>query len=89
MTTQRALRFNIIRNFLLNPLYPHAGGSDDWAKGKAGIEYSYTIELPDSGRYGFLLPAREIEPTAREAHAGVVAMIRELQRRKGAVNAYF
>merc|ERR1712045_731383 len=30
-------------------LYPASGGSDDWANGGAGIEYSYTIELPDTG----------------------------------------
>merc|ERR1711860_138306 len=42
-------------------LYPAAGGSDDWAKGVAGIKYSYTVELPDEGRYGFALPARFIE----------------------------
>ena len=34
------------------------GGSDDWAKGGAGIKYSYTVELPDTGRHGFILPAR-------------------------------
>ena len=34
------------------------GGSDDWAKGGAGIKFSYTVELPDTGRHGFILPAR-------------------------------
>ena len=66
-----------------------SGGSDDWAKGKAGIEYSFTIELPDSGRFGFLLPARQIRPTVEEAHTGVAAMIRELMRRKREQNAFF
>ena len=32
--------------------YEAAGASDDWAKGAAGIKYSYTIELPDTGRSG-------------------------------------
>ena len=40
--------------FFLSP----PGGSDDWAKGGAGIKYSYTVELPDTGRHGFILPAR-------------------------------
>lgn len=57
-----------------------AGGSDDWAKGTAGIPYSFTIELPDTGRYGFLLPANRIKSTARETHAGVTAMIRALDK---------
>ena len=39
-------------------LYPASGGSDDWAKGGANIKYSYTVELPDTGKFGFLLPAR-------------------------------
>ena len=34
------------------------GGSDDWAKGGAGIKYSFTVELPDTGRHGFILPPR-------------------------------
>ena len=29
-------------------LYPASGGSDDWAKGGAGIKFSYTVELPDT-----------------------------------------
>ena len=28
--------------------YEAAGASDDWAKGAAGVKYSYTIELPDA-----------------------------------------
>ncbi len=40
------------------PIDVATGGSDDWAKGVAGIKYSYTLELRDEGRYGFELPAR-------------------------------
>ncbi|XP_018569082.1 carboxypeptidase B-like [Anoplophora glabripennis] len=54
-----------------NTLYPAAGGSDDWAKGSAGIKYAYTIELRDNGRYGFVLPASYINPTAKESLAAV------------------
>lgn len=56
-------------------LYPAAGGSDDWAKGGAGIKYSYTIELPDRGQHGFILPAQHIESVGKEAHAALLAMI--------------
>jgi len=59
-------------------LYPAAGGSDDWAKGGAGIKYSYTIELPDTGRYGFVLPASKALKTGREAMALTEAMIAAL-----------
>lgn len=54
-----------------NTLYPAAGGSDDWAKGSARMKYAYTIELRDNGRYGFVLPASYIEPTAKEALAAI------------------
>ncbi|XP_054087236.1 protein P200 isoform X2 [Zeugodacus cucurbitae] len=49
-------------------LYPAAGGSDDWAKGFAGIKYAYTIELGDTGRYGFVLPASHIEPNGSDGY---------------------
>ncbi|XP_012262766.2 carboxypeptidase A2-like [Athalia rosae] len=57
-------------------LYPTSGGSDDWAKGIAGIKYAYTLELRDRGIYGFLLPARQIVPTARETWAGIRTITR-------------
>jgi len=34
----------------------------------------YTIELRDSGRYGFLLPKNQIEPTGEETWVGVKAL---------------
>ncbi|XP_071576058.1 carboxypeptidase B isoform X2 [Temnothorax nylanderi] len=52
-------------------LYPAAGGSDDWAKALLKIKYAFTIELRDTGRYGFILPARYIIPTAKEALAAI------------------
>lgn len=52
-------------------LYPASGGSDDWAKALLKLKYTYTIELRDTGRYGFILPARYIIPTAKEALAAV------------------
>ena len=45
----------------------------DWAKGTAGISYAYLLELRDLGEYGFLLPARDILPTAEETWQGIVA----------------
>nr|SVE84084.1 EOG090X00QE [Daphnia pulex] len=43
-----------------NVLYIASGGSDDWAKGGAGIPYSYTVELRDTGKFGFELPATTV-----------------------------
>ncbi|XP_011630691.2 LOW QUALITY PROTEIN: carboxypeptidase B-like [Pogonomyrmex barbatus] len=50
-------------------LYPAAGGSDDWAKALVKIKYAYTIELRDTK--SFILPARYIIPTSKEAYAAV------------------
>ncbi|XP_042856915.1 carboxypeptidase B-like [Penaeus japonicus] len=49
-----------------NVLYAAAGGSDDWAKGGAGVKYAYTVELRDTGNYGFVLPPDQIIPTGEE-----------------------
>lgn len=50
-------------------LYPAAGGSDDWAKGTMKFKYSYTVELRDTGRHGFVLPADQIINTGLEMMA--------------------
>ncbi|XP_058794270.1 carboxypeptidase A2-like [Phymastichus coffea] len=57
-------------------LYPTTGSSDDWAKAIAGVKNAFTMELRDRGRYGFLLPAAQIIPTARETWAGVRVIAR-------------
>ncbi|CAG7837705.1 unnamed protein product [Allacma fusca] len=64
-------------------LYEAAGGSDDWAKGVAGIKYSYCLELRDTGRYGFALPASQIVPTGEETMNGVAALARSLATKLG------
>ncbi|XP_006884668.1 PREDICTED: carboxypeptidase B2 [Elephantulus edwardii] len=55
-------------------LYLAPGGSDDWIY-DLGIKYSFTIELRDRGRYGFLLPERYIKPTCTEALAAVSKIV--------------
>lgn len=42
-----------------------SGSTVDWTYSQ-GIKYSFTFELRDTGRYGFLLPASQIIPTAQE-----------------------
>jgi len=54
-----------------NVLYAAAGGSDDWAKGVAKIEKSFTIELPGGGSYGFDIPASKIKVTAEQVFEGL------------------
>ncbi|KAM4619477.1 carboxypeptidase A2-like [Polymixia lowei] len=46
-------------------IYQASGGSIDWSY-DLGIKYSFAFELRDTGRYGFILPANQIIPTASE-----------------------
>ncbi|XP_053262270.1 carboxypeptidase A2-like [Podarcis raffonei] len=50
---------------ICNIIYQASGGSIDWTYDQ-GIKYSFGLELRDTGRYGFLLPADQIIPTAQE-----------------------
>merc|ERR1719158_270023 len=50
-------------------LYTASGTSLDWALGVAGVPYVYSIELRDTGHYGFLLPPSQIIPTSEEVWA--------------------
>ncbi|XP_077990776.1 carboxypeptidase B-like [Glandiceps talaboti] len=56
-------------------LYTSAGSSKDWAYGMMGIVYAYTVELRDTGEYGFLLPEDQILETAQEMYAGFKAAL--------------
>jgi murein tripeptide amidase MpaA len=55
-------------------IYPASGIASDYAYGACGIKYSYTVELRDTGRYGFLLPPDQIVPSGEETLAGVIAL---------------
>lgn len=59
-------------------LYIASGSSTDWAHGEAGIRFTTSMELRDTGSYGFLLPAEQIIPTAEETWAFHITVIREL-----------
>eukprot|EP00939_MAST-03C_sp_MAST-3C-sp1_P001773 g1773.t1 len=50
-----------------------AGGCDDWLHDVAEMR-SFTVELRDDGKHGFLLPKEQIKPTGEEALAGLLAM---------------
>jgi len=59
-------------------LYPAAGASDDWYKGVLGSRFSYTTELRDTGRHGFILPADQIIPSGEEMWAGFEVVINKI-----------
>lgn len=49
---------------------PAAGNSNDWVFGTAGVDVTYTIELP-GGQYGFAPPPSAIIPVGRETFEAV------------------
>lgn len=60
-------------------IYQNSGGSKDYTYGVLKIKYSFALELRDQGRYGFLLPANQIIPTAMETFEGIKAMAKEMK----------
>ncbi|KAI1503377.1 zinc carboxypeptidase [Biscogniauxia marginata] len=52
-------------------LYATAGGSNDYLTDVAGAELAWAIELRDTGRNGFVLPANQILPSGIEAWEGM------------------
>lgn len=60
--------------------YIAGGASDDYAKATAEIPYSFTVELPDTGNYGFLLPADQIKQVGKELWAAAGEIAKEAGR---------
>ncbi|XP_034542477.1 carboxypeptidase A4 [Notolabrus celidotus] len=63
LTSLHGTRYKV--GSICNIIYQASGGSIDWSY-NLGIKYSYAFELRDTGRYGFILPANQIIPTATE-----------------------
>ncbi|XP_020492852.1 carboxypeptidase A5 [Labrus bergylta] len=59
---------------IINTIYQASGSTVDWTYNQ-GIKYSYTFELRDTGRYGFILPANQIIPTATETWLALMAIM--------------
>lgn len=51
-------------------LYPTTGSSVDHMYDTGRTEWPFTIELPDTGDYGFVLPPERIRPAAEEQWVG-------------------
>jgi hypothetical protein len=50
----------------------------DWVKSKLGVPYTFEWELRDTGRYGFLLPADQIVPTAQETLDAIISILKDV-----------
>ncbi|XP_068165678.1 carboxypeptidase B2 [Antennarius striatus] len=70
-------------------IYLSPGGSDDWAY-NLGIKYSFTFELQDRGRYGFLLPPSHIARACNEALIAVKTIaVKVIQKTQVATSPYY
>ncbi|KAL7287595.1 hypothetical protein TKK_0018242 [Trichogramma kaykai] len=58
-------------------IYVASGNSMDWVKATLKLPVTYTYELRDKGRYGFLLPADQIIPNGEEVMDSLVTMFDE------------
>ncbi|XP_020615323.1 carboxypeptidase B-like [Orbicella faveolata] len=56
-------------------MYLESGTTKDYIYGHLNVRYAFSMELRDTGKYGFLLPSHLIEPTAKEAFEGIKAII--------------
>ena len=61
-----------MKNWLLCS-YPASGGSEDWAKGRMGVKFSFLFELiPEESVYdGFLLPESQVGNLERRRGGGI------------------
>lgn len=59
---------------IIETIYQASGSTVDWTYDQ-GIKYSYTFELRDTGLHGFLLPANQIVPTAKETWLALMAIM--------------
>ncbi|XP_031556614.1 carboxypeptidase B2-like [Actinia tenebrosa] len=56
-------------------MYGASGVAEDWVYGNLGVRYSFSVELRDTGHYGFLLPARFIRQSGAEMLKALNAII--------------
>ena len=55
------------------------GVTTDWSQDETNIDINFTIELRDTGEYGFLLPENQIVPTGEEFLAGIKVLANHIK----------
>lgn len=56
-----------------------SGTTKDYIYGHLNVKYTFSMELRDTRKYGFLLPPGLIEPTAKEAFEGIKALVENIK----------
>ncbi|KAG8156469.1 hypothetical protein KVR01_013703 [Diaporthe batatas] len=60
-------------------IYPATGSSVDYVQDVVKSDYTFTVELRDTGSNGFVLPASQILPTGQESYEGVKYLLRNMK----------
>ncbi|KAH7112890.1 carboxypeptidase-like protein A [Dendryphion nanum] len=60
---------------ICNTIYQVSGDSVDYALENAKAKFSMTVELRDTGNFGFILPAAQIKPSGEEMWAGLAYLL--------------
>ncbi|KHN93718.1 carboxypeptidase [Metarhizium album ARSEF 1941] len=63
---------------ICNVIYQVAGGSVDWVQDVLKADNVFTIELRDTGGYGFVLPPDQIIPSGEESFAGAMYLFQQM-----------
>lgn len=64
---------------ICSTIYQATGNSVDYVADVAKADYSFTVELRDTGRNGFVLPAAQILPSGQEAFEGVKYLLQNIK----------
>lgn len=64
---------------ICSTIYQATGTSVDYVADITKADYSFTVELRDTGRNGFVLPANQILPSGQEAFEGVKYLLRNMK----------
>jgi murein tripeptide amidase MpaA len=64
---------------ICNLLYQSSGTSVDYVQDVIKADYSYTLELRDQGKTGFVLPPEQILPAGEETWAGIKWLVAHLK----------
>lgn len=64
---------------ICSTIYQVAGSSVDYVNDVTKADYTFTVELRDTGRYGFVLPPNQILPSGEESYAGVRYLLQNMK----------
>jgi len=74
---------------IVDLLYVASGSSGDHMKGTYDTDLAFTFEMRDTGRYGFVLPPEQIQPSCEEFMDGFHVMLRSLAAKHAPNKTFF